>query len=104
MLLRIFLAPAGHPGQRLQQPCLTYAEGLDRNERPDPPSFERYQRLRWDGHHSGELAGERDGLKLARMKHPQVKASTEQIVNALEGDYRTEHLFALQTAVALHDA
>ena len=50
------------------------------------------------------LAGERNGLKLARMKHPQVKASTEQIVKALEGDYRTEHLFALQTAVALYDA
>jgi len=50
------------------------------------------------------LAGERDGLKLARIKHPQVKASTEQIVKALEGDYRTEHLFALQTAVALYDA
>jgi transposase len=43
-------------------------------------------------------------LKLAQMKHPQVKASTEQIVKALEGDYRTEHLFALQTAVALYDA
>ena len=50
------------------------------------------------------LAGERDGLKLAQMKHPQVKASTEQIVKALEGDYRTEHLFALETAVELYDA
>ena len=37
------------------------------------------------------------------MKHPQVKASTEQIVKALEGDYRPEHLFALQTAVELYD-
>jgi transposase len=36
------------------------------------------------------LAGERDALKLAQMKHPQVKASTEQIVKALEGDYRSE--------------
>ena len=50
------------------------------------------------------LAGERDGLKLAQMKHPQVRASTEQIVKALEGDYRPEHLFALQTAVELYDA
>jgi transposase len=50
------------------------------------------------------LAGERDALKLAQMKHPQVKASTEQIVKALEGDYRSEHLFALQTAVELYDA
>jgi transposase len=50
------------------------------------------------------LAGERDGLKLAQMKHPQVKASSEQIVKSLEGDYRIEHLFALQTAVELNDA
>ena len=49
------------------------------------------------------LAGERDALKLAQMKHPQVKASTEQIVKALEGDYRAEHLFGLQTAVELYD-
>jgi transposase len=50
------------------------------------------------------LAGERDGLKLAQMKHPQVRASTEQIVKALEGDYRPEHLFALQTTIELYDA
>jgi transposase len=37
------------------------------------------------------------------MKYPQVKASTEQIVKAFEGDYRPEHLFALQTAVELYD-
>ena len=49
------------------------------------------------------LTGERDALTLAQMKHPQVKASTEQIVKALEGDYRAEHLFALQTAVELYD-
>jgi transposase len=35
------------------------------------------------------LTGERNALTLAQMKHPQVKASTEQIVKALEGDYRT---------------
>ena len=50
------------------------------------------------------LTGERNALTLAQMKHPQVKASTEQIVKALEGDYRSEHLFALQTAVELYDA
>jgi transposase len=50
------------------------------------------------------LTGERNALTLAQMKHPQVKASTEQIVKALEGDYRPEHLFALQTAVELYDA
>src|ERR1700748_3738107 len=34
------------------------------------------------------LTGERNALTLAQMKHPQVKASTEQIVKALEGDYQ----------------
>jgi transposase len=32
------------------------------------------------------LARERDPLKLAQMKHPRVKASTERIVRALEGN------------------
>jgi hypothetical protein len=50
------------------------------------------------------MAGERDGLKLAKMVHPRVKASTEQIVKALEGDYRAEQLFALKTAMDLYDA
>src|SRR5258708_16186313 len=50
------------------------------------------------------VAGESDALKLAQMKHPLVKASTQQIVKALEGDYRAEHLFALQTALELYDA
>jgi transposase len=50
------------------------------------------------------LAGERDAVTLAQKKHPQVKAPTERIAQALEGDYRPEHLFALQTAVELYDA
>ena len=50
------------------------------------------------------LAGEGDGFKLAKMAHPKVKASSEQIVKALEGDYRTEQLFALKTALELYDS
>jgi transposase len=49
------------------------------------------------------LAGERDARKLAQMKHARVKASLAEIVKALEGDYRAEHLFDLQTAVELYD-
>jgi transposase len=49
------------------------------------------------------LAGERDPVTLAQKKHPQVKAPTEKIAKALEGDYRSEHLFALETAVDLYD-
>ena len=37
------------------------------------------------------LDGERNALKLAQIKHPLVKAPTEVIVEALQGDYRTEH-------------
>jgi transposase len=48
------------------------------------------------------VGGERDCLKLAQMKHPQIRSSTEQIAKALEGDYCPEHLFALQTSLELY--
>jgi hypothetical protein len=38
------------------------------------------------------VAGERDPIKLAQMKHPQIKSSTQEIAKALEGDYCQEHL------------
>jgi transposase len=50
------------------------------------------------------VAGERDPIKLAQMKHPQIKSSTQEIAKALEGDYCQEHLFALQTALELYDS
>jgi transposase len=50
------------------------------------------------------VAGERDCNKLAQMKHPQIKSSTQEIAKALEGDYSPEHLFALQTALELYDS
>ena len=49
------------------------------------------------------VAGERDCVKLAQMRHPQIKSSAQEIAKALEGDYRQEHLFALQTALELYD-
>ena len=49
------------------------------------------------------LAGERDAVVLARMKHPQVKSSEEDLAKALTGEYRQEHLFALRQAVELYD-
>src|SRR5437660_4422716 len=45
------------------------------------------------------LAGERDGRRLAALRHGRVKASEESIVAALEGDYRTEHLFTLRQSL-----
>ena len=50
------------------------------------------------------LAGERDCIKLAQMRHPQIKSSAQDIAKALEGDYCEEHLFALQTALELYDS
>jgi len=45
------------------------------------------------------LAGERDGHRLAALRDGRVKASEESIVAALEGDYRTEHLFTLRQSL-----
>lgn len=49
------------------------------------------------------LAGERDPKILAEMRDEGVKASREEIVQALTGNYRKEHLFALRQAVELYD-
>jgi transposase len=48
------------------------------------------------------LEGERDPLKLAALASVRVKASRQKIAQALVGDYRREHLFALQTAFELY--
>jgi transposase len=45
------------------------------------------------------LAGERDCVKLAQLCHPSVKSPREKVAQALEGDYRPEHLFVLQQSL-----
>jgi transposase len=50
------------------------------------------------------LAGERDPLVLANMKDHRIHSSVHDIVKALEGDYRQEHLFVLKQAVDLYDS
>jgi transposase len=47
------------------------------------------------------VAGERDGLALAACKDARIQASTEEIAKSLQGNWRTEHLFALKQALAL---
>src|SRR6185437_347103 len=47
-----------------------------------------------------QLAGERDGHKLAQLKDHRIKASGDVIARSLVGDWRTEHLFALRQALA----
>jgi len=49
------------------------------------------------------VAGERDAVVLAQMRHPLVKSSTETIAKALTGEYRQEHLFALKQALECYD-
>ncbi len=51
----------------------------------------------------GILAGERDGRVLAKLKNARIRASEEDIVKSLQGNWRDEHLFALKQAMALYD-
>jgi transposase len=49
------------------------------------------------------LKGEKDCLKLARLKHPKIKSSESVLAKALEGDYRKEHLFSLKQELELFE-
>ena len=49
------------------------------------------------------VAGERDPHVLAQHRDPHCKATTEDIVAALTGHYRPEHLFVLQQNLELFD-
>lgn len=42
------------------------------------------------------LGGERDPLKLAKLRSSRIKSSEDVIAKSLQGDYRTEHLFILR--------
>jgi len=49
------------------------------------------------------LRGERDPLELAKLRNDHCKRTEAQIARALYGNWRAEHLFALQQAVTLYD-
>jgi transposase len=49
------------------------------------------------------VAGERDPQQLARLRQPTCKVSSADLVKALTGHYRAEHVFALQQALVLYD-
>ncbi len=49
------------------------------------------------------VAGQRDPCVLARHRHRRVKASEDDIVKALTGNWREEHLFVLGQALAMYD-
>ncbi len=48
------------------------------------------------------LNGQRDPMTLAQLKDPRVKSSTERIAKALQGDYRSEHLFTLRQELEVY--
>jgi transposase len=48
------------------------------------------------------LSGERDPVKLAQLKDRRIQASEQEIIKALEGDYRKEHLFTLKQSLELY--
>jgi transposase len=50
------------------------------------------------------LAGERDPVKLAKLRNERIRASEADIVKSLQGNWREEHLFALKQAMTLYDA
>jgi len=49
------------------------------------------------------VAGERDVQTLARLRDRRVKATEEEVAQALEGTYREEHMFALTQALETYD-
>ena len=49
------------------------------------------------------VAGERDGQVLGAMKNARIRASVDEIAKSLQGNWRTEHLFALKQALAAFD-
>ena len=49
------------------------------------------------------VAGERDGHVLAVMKNARIRASVVEIAKSMQGNWRTEHLFALKQAIDAFD-
>ena len=50
------------------------------------------------------VGGERNPVTLAQFRDKRCKHSSDEIAKALTGNYRAEHLFALQQALSLFDA
>jgi transposase len=49
------------------------------------------------------VSGERDPARLAEFRDVRCKASTKAVAQALQGNYRAEHVFALTQALELYD-
>src|SRR6266404_3458407 len=49
------------------------------------------------------VKGERNPDKLADLKHTRIRASSQEIAQSLEGNWREEQLFVLEQSLALYD-
>lgn len=49
------------------------------------------------------VKGERDPAKLADLKHHRIQASSQEIAQSLEGNWREDQLFVLEQSLALYD-
>lgn len=49
------------------------------------------------------IAGERNGVTLAKMRNGRIVASEDEIAKSLQGNWRAEHLFILKQAVGRFD-
>jgi transposase len=49
------------------------------------------------------LAGERDPVKLAKLRDRRIEATEEEVARSLEGNWREDMLFELKQAVAAYD-
>ena len=49
------------------------------------------------------VAGQRDGLALAKLKNSRIRASEDEIAKSLQGTWRAEHLFALKQALHVRE-
>lgn len=50
------------------------------------------------------VAGDRDPVALAQLRDRRCQHSADELAKALTGNYRPEHVFALQQALALYDS
>jgi transposase len=50
------------------------------------------------------VSGEYDPAALAAYRNPRIKCKAEELIEALTGDYRPEHLFALKQALERYDS
>ena len=48
------------------------------------------------------VAGERDAVKLAKLRDPHIRASEETIGKSLEGNWRGEHILVLKQSLSLY--